>query len=68
MFSPFLYFLFCEGDMWWQVPKVSRVQLDGVLPSHSSGKDVIVALVIFFVERSIFEILDLMPPSTIFEI
>ena len=32
------------GELWWQVPKVSRVRLDGVLPKHSTGKDVIVAL------------------------
>ncbi len=36
--------VWATGELWWQVPPISRVRLSGPLPAGVSGKDVIVAL------------------------
>eukprot|EP00842_Homolaphlyctis_polyrhiza_P006247 jgi/Hompol1/6623/HPOL_002288-RA len=36
--------IWATGQTWWQLPPVVRVELENSLPSHASGKDVIVAL------------------------
>jgi len=36
--------VWATGELWWQVPPISKIKLEGKLPSGVSGKDVIVAL------------------------
>jgi len=36
--------LWATGTTWWQVPRIVRVELRGVLPRGVTGKDVIIAL------------------------
>lgn len=36
--------VWATGQTWWQVPPVTKVELQGKLPAGASGKDVIVAL------------------------
>jgi homoaconitate hydratase len=36
--------VWATGELWWQVPPISRIRLSGALPRGVSGKDVIVAL------------------------
>ena len=36
--------IWATGRTWWQIPPIARVNLIGVLPQGTSGKDVIVAL------------------------